>query len=116
MKKSFVRMVFAAFICGIGFIGCKDENEHLYPVQNAEITYSKNPEAGKKIGKITDLNLTNLHMNVSAFSEILKGIYKEEFLFSEVNQLISKDYYSDENILLQDFISPENSKLYWVIR
>jgi hypothetical protein len=36
MKKSFVRLVFATFICGIGFIGCKEEgkNEVVDPQSN----------------------------------------------------------------------------------
>ncbi len=60
-------------------------------------------------GQITDKDIDELHERVSAFSEVLKKMYADENVVSEVNEFIGTGFYSDENIVLKDLLSPEAS-------
>jgi hypothetical protein len=107
MKKVLIYCLFSSVL----IFSC-DKSE--IKTQNSETTNQiqvKNSDAGRTVGKITDKNIENLHSTVTEFSLILKDIYKNEIVFKEVNNLIFQGYYSDENILLDDLIKPERSKL-----
>jgi hypothetical protein len=100
MKKSFVRVVFTTFICGIVFIGCKDDINEMNPKSETQFIEVNGLKAilpnGYKPNDFKELSFDDLFKNVS-FSEKLKNIKS----LREKDEKVSQLY---------DFISKEKKK------
>ncbi len=60
-------------------------------------------------GKITEKDFDVLHGRMTDFYLILKKMYADEKVVSEVNDFVGVGFYADESIVLKDLFSPETS-------
>lgn len=109
MKKILV----LSFVLSVGFISCEKTEKDNFSINADEPSEDVNSSSvsGKHISEISDKNLDNLHQEVGKFYSLLKEMYVDEKISSEVNSAIYVGYYSDENILPSDLINPEQSKV-----
>ncbi len=101
-------------VASVFIYSCKNEDLTAPKVSSQSLSLPNqvnSQNTSRKVGKITDKNLDNLHSKVTTFSDILRRMYSDEIVIDEVNEFIFQKYYSDENIVLNDLFSPDKSSI-----